>query len=193
MGRPRAVVIGASAGGVEALAVLLPALPQDLAVPILIVLHQPRHRPSMIVDIFSARCRVPVREAEDKDPIVAGTIYFAPPDYHLLVDRGDGQLQLALSADAPVHFSRPSVDVLFESAADAYGAGVAGVILTGASSDGALGLAAIVDAGGRAIVQDPAATQVPLMPQAALHRVPSAEVRTLEGIAAWLATLGGRQ
>ena len=187
---PAAIVIGASAGGVEALSVVLPALPAGSAVPVFVVLHQPRQRQSLVVDIFGPRCAVEVREAEDKDPVVPGTIYFAPPDYHLLVDRSDRGIQLALSTDAPVLFSRPSVDVLFESAADVYGPRLLGVVLTGASRDGAAGLAAIEKAGGRAVIQDPATAQVPLMPQASVAACPGAEVKTLSGIADLLVTVG---
>lgn len=178
-----AIVLGASAGGVEALSVLLPALPAGARVPVLVVLHQPRHRPSLIVDIFTSRCRVPVREAEDKEPVMPGTVYFAPPDYHLLVDRGEKGMEVALSADPPILFSRPSVDALFESAADVCGSSLLGVILTGASHDGAAGLAAIGRAGGRTVVQDPEAAAMALMPQAALQAWPAAEVMSLTAIA----------
>ena len=191
---PEAIVIGASAGGVEALAALLPSLAAGSRVPVFVVLHQPRHRPSLIVDIFSPRCQVPVREAEDKEPVQPGAVYFAPPDYHLLIDRGERGMQLALSTDAPILFSRPSVDALFESAADAYGSRVLGVILTGASRDGAAGLAAIGRAGGGTVVQDPATALVPLMPEAAAATWPGAEVKDLAGIAALMASVsrGGR-
>ncbi len=184
---PEAIVIGASAGGVEALAVLLAALPADGQVPVLVVLHQPRQRPSLIVDIFTSRCRAPVREAEDKEPVMSGTVYFAPPDYHLLVDRGDGGIQLALSTDAPILFSRPSVDALFESAADVCGSRLLGIILTGANQDGSAGLAAIGRAGGRTVVQDPETAAVALMPLAALRAWPSAEVMDLASIAGLMA------
>ncbi len=120
--RIEAVVIGTSAGGVEALSALLPALPAGVCAPVFVVLHLPRERPSLLVDIFGPKCAVPVREAVDKDPIEPGTVYFAPPDYHLLIDDGP---TIALSDDEPVHHSRPSVDVLFESAADAFGPGAA--------------------------------------------------------------------
>ena len=192
---PEAIVIGASAGGVEALAVLLAALPAGAEVPVLIVLHQPRQRPSLIVDIFTSRCRVPVREAEDKEPVMPGTVYFAPPDYHLLIDRGETGIQLALSTDAPILFSRPSVDALFESAADVCGSRLLGVILTGANQDGAAGLAAIGRAGGRTIVQAPETAAVPLMPQAAVRAWPAADVMDLASIAGLLAAIargGGR-
>src|SRR5580658_1433864 len=134
-GRPiDAVVIGASAGGMEGLSVILPALPVGLPAALLIVLHLPREHRSLLSEIFAPKCALPVREAEDKEPVRAGCIYFAPPDYHLLIDEGP---RLALSVDEPVHFSRPSIDVLFESAAQLYGERLLGVLLTGASPDGA--------------------------------------------------------
>jgi two-component system, chemotaxis family, protein-glutamate methylesterase/glutaminase len=181
-----AVVIGASAGGVHALSVVLPALPAD-GPPVLVVLHVPRDRPSLLVEIFSAKCRAAVREAEDKEPIAAGTIYFAPADYHLLVEVG---ARLALSADEPENHSRPSIDVLFESAADVYASRLLAVILTGASEDGAEGLAAVQAAGGTIIVQDPATAQAPLMVTAAIDRCRPDRVWSLEQIAARFGALG---
>ena len=133
---PEAVVIGASAGALEALSSLLPALPSDYRLPILIVVHLPPDKTSLLAELLRARCAIRVREAEDKEPIEPGVVYFAPPDYHLLVEQ---DRRLSLSDDEPVLFSRPSIDVLFESAADAYGGGLIGVVLTGANSDGANG------------------------------------------------------
>lgn len=184
--RVSAVVMGASSGGVEALSVLLPALPASLAVPVFIVIHLPAGRRSLLPEIFGARCTRPVREAEDKEPIVPGCVYVAPADYHLLVDDGP---QLALSADEPVHYSRPSIDVLFESAAQAYGAGLLGILLTGASEDGAAGLSAVRAAGGRTIVQDPTEAVAPVGVQAALRRDAAERVLPLGGIGAVLNTL----
>jgi len=181
-----AIVIGTSAGGVEALSVLLPSLPEGLRAAVLVVLHLPRERPSLLVDIFTPKCRLPVREAEDKEPIEPGVVYFAPPDYHLLVDSGP---RVALSADEPVNFSRPSIDVLFESAADIYGARLIGIILTGASHDGALGLEAVRCAGGVTIVQEPESAQAPTMAESALKRGPVDHVLSLEQIAGWLRAL----
>jgi two-component system chemotaxis response regulator CheB len=129
---------------------------------------------------------VPVREAEDKEPVAAGTVYFAPTNYHLLVDQGP---QLALSADAPVNLSRPSVDVLFESAADLYKTRLLGIILTGANDDGASGLAAVHDAGGVTVVQRPDTARAPLMALSALKLRPADGVMTLNEIAAMLRTL----
>ena len=186
LGHIEAVAIGTSAGGIDALSVLLPALPADLRAAVFVVIHVPRQRPSHLVEIFQPRCALPVREALDKDRVEPGTVYFAPPDYHLLIDRGPA---LALSVDDLVNFSRPSVDVLFESAADVYGARLLGIILTGASPDGAAGLQAIRRAGGTTIVQEPANAQVAIMAEAALKQGPADHVLTLDAIAARLATL----
>jgi two-component system, chemotaxis family, protein-glutamate methylesterase/glutaminase len=183
------VVIGTSAGGVEALSALLPAVPADAQPAVLVVIHLPRERPSLLVDIFGGKCAARVCEAQDKEPVAPGTVYFAPPDYHLLVDEGP---RLALSADEPVNFSRPSVDVLFESAADVYGPQLLGIVLTGASHDGASGLAAVQRAGGRAVVQSPDTAQVPVMVEAARERTPSAAVLSLQEIADLLAALPRR-
>lgn len=188
-GRVDAVVVGASAGGVEALGVLLPAVPATLAAPIFTVVHLPRNFRSLLTEIFQPKCARPLREALDKDPVAPGSIYFAPPDYHLLVDEGP---QLALSADPPVHFSRPSIDVLFESAAEQYGPRLAAILLTGASQDGAAGLAAVEQAGGVTIVQDPAEAFAATMVEAALARTSGARVLRLAGIAALLAALDRR-
>ena len=185
-GRVDAVVIGTSAGGVEALSRILPALPPALAVPILIVIHLPRDRDSLLPQIFQPKCARPVCEAEDKEPIAPGTVYFAPPDYHLLVDAGP---QLALSSDPLVNFSRPSIDVLFESAADTFGERLAAVLLTGANHDGAAGLEAVHRAGGVTVVQDPADAQVPVMVESALRRTAADFVLTLTQIERLLETL----
>ena len=185
-GRIDAVVIGASAGGIEALTVLLPALAPGLLPPVFIVLHLPRDKPSVLAEIFTRKCAVPVREAEDKETVAGGTIYFAPSNYHLLVDEGP---QLSLSADDPVHHSRPSIDVLFESAAEIYGRRLLGIILSGANEDGACGLAAIHDAGGVTVVQSPETARAPNMALSALKLRPADRVLPLDGIAQILRTL----
>ena len=179
-----AIVIGASAGAVEALTKLLPSLKPGFPLPIIIVVHVPADRRSAMADLFRAKCAIEVREAEDKEAIAAGTIYFAPPNYHLLVE---ADRTLSLSCDAPVLFSRPSIDVLFESAADALGPRLIGIILTGANGDGARGLKAIIDAGGSGIVQTPSSAFASTMPEAALGASPSAHSMSLEAIAAYLA------
>lgn len=185
-GRVDAVVIGASAGGIEALTVLLPALPAGLRAAVLVVLHLPRDKPSVLAEIFARKCALPVREAEDKEPIQPGTVYFAPNNYHLLVDNGP---QLSLSADDPVHHSRPSIDVLFESAAEIYNERLLGIILSGANDDGAAGLAAIHDAGGVTIVQSPRTARAPQMALSALKLRPADCVLPLEEIADMLRAL----
>ena len=162
-----AVVIGASAGGLAALSVVLGGLPARYRLPLLVVQHVPASGPTQLAEIFRRKTALRVKEADDKEAIVGATLYFAAPAYHLLVEP---DLTLALSQDDAVHYSRPSIDVLFESAADAWGERVAGVLLTGANEDGAAGLEAIARAGGLTIVQDPAEAEVPAMPLAALQR-----------------------
>jgi two-component system chemotaxis response regulator CheB len=190
-GRLEAIVIGTSAGGIEALSVLLPALPAGLTAAVLVVIHQPRDRASLLVQIFAGRCALRVEEAGDKQPVEPGVIYFAPPDYHLLVDRESGVGPvLALSSDELVQYSRPSIDVLFESAADIYGERLLGMVLTGANQDGAAGLAAVRAGGGVAAVQRPDSAAASMMPAAALERVPDADfVLTIEQLAGLLAGL----
>lgn len=183
----KAVVIGASAGAVQALLTILPALPATYPLPVMVVVHVPPDRKNVLVPLFQAKCQVPVKEAEDKEPVIGGVVYFAPSDYHLLVE-ADGAL--ALSMDEPVNYSRPSIDVLFESAADAYGPALTGIILTGANHDGAVGLKAVLDAGGTAIVEDPVGAYAQAMPHAALDACPTAEIMKLDTVASYLSSLG---
>jgi two-component system, chemotaxis family, protein-glutamate methylesterase/glutaminase len=181
--QPQAVVIGASAGAVEALTAILPSLPEHFPLPLMIVVHLPPDKGSALVDLFRARCRIQVREAEDKEPLSGGTAYFAPPDYHLLVE---ADRRLSLSNDEPVLHSRPSIDVLFESAADAYGPAVIAVVLSGANHDGAAGLKAVAEAGGKVIVQSPEGAFAAAMPEAARAMCPAARVLTPQQIATYL-------
>lgn len=183
----RAIVVGASAGGVQGLLAILPALPADFPVPILVVLHVPADRSNVLAPLFASKCALTVKEAEDKEPTEPGVVYFAPSDYHLLVE-ADGAL--ALSSDELINYSRPSIDVLFESAADAYGAGLVGVILTGANADGAAGLKAVAAAGGLALVEDPTTAYARPMPEAALRACPAAQVMSLARILEYLKGLG---
>jgi two-component system chemotaxis response regulator CheB len=184
-----AVVIGASAGALEALSTILPQLPEEFKLPVIVVVHVPPDRRSVLAELFQAKCKIRVREAEDKEPINAGTVYFAPPDYHLLIEPDKS---LALSSDEPVLYSRPSIDVLFESAADAYGPTLIAVVLTGANQDGARGLQAVVDAGGVAVVQSPDGAFASIMPEAAMAICPNALVMPLKAIAAHLRSAGGQ-
>jgi two-component system chemotaxis response regulator CheB len=183
-----AVVIGTSAGGIDALHLLLPALHARCRAAVLVVVHMPRQRPSLLKELFGSHCALPVLQAEDKQPVEVGTVYFAPPDYHLLVDRAeDGTPVLALSVDEPVHFSRPSIDVLFESAAECWGRGLMGVILTGANEDGVRGLGAVSHAGGITVVQEPSEAVAQALPAGAVrsglaqHVLPLAAIGQLFG------------
>lgn len=184
--RSRLVVIGASAGAVEALSEILPKLRSPLGAAVVVVVHVPDDAGATLASLFAARCSLRAKEAEDKEPIENDTIYFAPAGYHLLVERRG---VFSLSADPPVMFSRPSIDVLFESAADAFGGGCVGLILSGANEDGASGLATLCAAGGSAIVQDPATALAHTMPQAARTRCASAVVLQCSAIAGQLEKL----
>lgn len=186
-------MVGGSAGGIDALMELLPALPATLQAAVLVVLHLPRDRRSLLVEIFQPRCALPLREAQDKDAITPGAVSFAPPDYHLLVDSGPQGPHVGLSVDPPLHFSRPSIDVLFESAADHYGPRLVGILLSGANEDGVNGLQAIQAAGGLTIVQEPASASMPTMPQAAIAGLAVDHILPPEGIARLLADLHQRQ
>ncbi|MDQ0321962.1 two-component system chemotaxis response regulator CheB [Pararhizobium capsulatum DSM 1112] len=180
---PKAIVIGASAGALDALSVILPALPASFKLPLMVVVHIPPDKHSILAELFQAKCRITAVEAEDKEPIMGGTAYFAPPDYHLLVETNG---TLSLSSEEPVLFSRPSIDVLFESAADAYGPDLTAIVLTGANEDGAKGLACVVEAGGTAIVQNPQDAFASAMPESAIAICPDAQVMSLAAIAAYL-------
>lgn len=160
-----AIVVGASAGGVEALLNIFRPLPQGYKLPIIAVLHVPDARRSLLAEVFSSHLAIPVKEADDKELIRPGTLYFAAPGYHLSVE---ADRTLSFSQEERVFHSRPSIDILFDSAADAYKAQLAGVLLTGANNDGARGLARINKYGGLTVVQDPAQALARTMPDAAL-------------------------
>ncbi len=164
--RVEAVVIGVSAGAVHALGELLPDLPAETPFPVIVVCHLPPGQPSLLASLFSRRCALRVLEPADKEPVAPG-IWFAPPDYHLLVEQTG---VFSLSLDEPVNHSRPSIDVLFESAADAWGDRLLAIVLTGANDDGSLGARAVRAAGGHVIVQDPLTAEVASMPLFAIER-----------------------
>lgn len=182
----KALVIGGSAGGVDALLTLLPLLPAGFALPVLCILHLPPDRTSRLAELFDQRVALPVVEAADKMPIAPGTVYFAGAGYHLSVER---DLSFSLSCEAPVHFARPAIDVLMQSAADAWGPGLAGVLVTGANQDGAEGMAQIRNHGGLTIVQDPQEAQSPAMPLGAIARGAAQLVLPLAQIGALLPML----
>jgi two-component system, chemotaxis family, protein-glutamate methylesterase/glutaminase len=180
------VVIGSSWGGLDALERLLAALPASFPAPVVIAQHRgPASGEGMFASLLRHNSGLPVADAEDKDRLEAGRVYVAPPDYHLLVERGS----LALSVEAPVAFSRPSIDVLFESAADAYADRLVAVVLTGANEDGAEGLLRVKERGGFVIVQDPATAEQPAMPEAAVATGAADRVLPLEGIGPCLTDL----
>lgn len=174
-----AVVIGASAGGVEALQRLLAVLPGSFEPAILIVLHRPADASDNLAPLLAQRCALPLQEALDKQPISAGSVFLAPANYHLLVEP---ERTLALSVDAPVVFSRPAIDPLFESAAGVFGRRLLALLLTGASSDGSAGIAAVRRHGGTAWVQDPAEAFAPTMPASALAGAGADEVLGMEAL-----------
>jgi two-component system chemotaxis response regulator CheB len=165
--KPEAVVVGGSAGALDALNSVLPLLPPGFTLPIAIVVHLLPGRPSGLVPIFQDRSNLLVKEAEDKEPLAAGTVYLGSPNYHLLIEK---ERCFSLSVDDPILFSRPSIDVLFESAADAYGPALLGILLSGANEDGARGLARIHAEGGVTLVQAPDSATARAMPEAALAR-----------------------
>jgi two-component system chemotaxis response regulator CheB len=175
------VVIGASRGGMRALATLLSVLPRELGGTVVAVLHRGEGLGDELIRFLQSASVLPVREAEDKDDLRRGVVYVAPPGYHLLLEKGG----LALSTEGPVSWARPSIDVLFESAADAWGERVIGVVLTGTNADGAQGLARIKRRGGLTVVQAPSEAECPGMPEAAIaasavdHVLPLAEIPAL--------------
>ena len=185
-GVPRTVLIGGSAGAIEALGALLPQLRAGVALALVVVVHLPADQPSLLPEVFAPRLPFDVAEAADKEPLRAGCLRFAPPGYHLLIER---EGCFALDLDAPVHFSRPSIDVLFSSAASALGADAIGVLLSGANDDGAAGLEAIWRAGGLTLVQHPADARVATMPDAALARFRPAAVLGAADIGRYLSAL----
>ena len=182
------VAIGASWGGLDAVRTLLGGLPAELDAAVVIAQHRaPESHPTAFRDLLGAVTRLKVREAGDKDELRTGTAYVAAPDYHLLVEPG----RLALTTDEPVQYARPSIDVLLQTAAEAYRERCVGVVLTGANADGASGLARIAELGGAAVVQDPETAERDEMPRAALARVPTATVAPVAEIATLLVELCG--
>ena len=176
------VVIGTSMGGLSALQVVLSGLSSDFPIAVAVVQHRHKESGTILSQFLQQQITLPLKEAEDKDLLRPGQIYLAPSDYHLLVEPG----YFSLSTDEPVSYARPSIDVLFESAADMYGERTIGVILTGANHDGARGLACIKAAGGRAIVQDPSSAENKVMPEAAIAATTVDRILPLSEIAPYL-------
>jgi len=178
-------VVGTSWGGLAALRTLIAGLPESFSMAMAIVQHRHKDSDHLLRTLLQERSALTVCEVEDKMPIEHGTVYVAPPDYHTLIEPG----HFSLSTEGPVRFSRPSIDVMFSSAADSYTHRTVGVVLTGANSDGAEGLRLISDRGGLALVQDPESAESPTMPRAAARAVPRARVLSLPEIVRFLCEL----
>jgi len=183
-----AIVIGASSGGMRTLNTILRHLPSDFALSIIIVQHQHPHADDFLAGFLNAGCSLTVKQADEKEIIMPGKIYIAPSNYHLLVEEDK---TFSLSTDQHVHFARPSIDVLFETAADVFGEKLAGIILTGANDDGSHGLKKIKASGGLTIVQDPDTAEVDTMPKAAIASTKIDYILPLEKIGPFICTLHG--
>jgi two-component system chemotaxis response regulator CheB len=184
--RREAVVIGGSLGGQQALCSLLPKLPAGYRLAVIVVLHRHRHTQDAAARWLNGVCSLPVSAIEDKSPVVPGQVHVCPANYHVLIE---AQRTFALSIEPPVNFARPSIDVLFESAALVYGSRLVGVLLSGASSDGAAGLAAIKARGGAVYCQDPRSAIEPIMPEAGCAATRMARIASPEAIGLELAEL----
>lgn len=182
------IVAGASLGGYDALAVLLGGLPENFPLPLAVVQHRSVDSDELLSTLLQRVCRLPVAEVEDKQPLLPGTVYLAPADYHLLVERD----HFALSVDARVQFARPSIDVLFESAADAYRERLVAILLSGANEDGAQGIRSVKARGGLTLVQDPASAESARMPEAAIAGAEVDLILPLAGIVEFLNDLSRR-
>jgi two-component system chemotaxis response regulator CheB len=183
---PELIVIGCSLGGMNALEIILSHLTRDFCIPIVVAQHRHRKSNEALPAYFRRQTDLKVVDAEDKEWIQPGHVYLAPADYHLLIERNGTRGELSLSVDEAVRHSRPSIDVLFESAADAYGERLIGVVLTGANDDGARGAARIKTLGGIVVAQDPLTAEAPVMPRATIDAVQVDRILRLEEIAPFL-------
>ncbi|PCI52198.1 MAG: chemotaxis protein CheB [Moraxellaceae bacterium] len=182
----RAVVVGTSWGGVEALSIVLKGLPPDFPLPVIVVQHQHPNSDDILSLILRKRAQMYVKEVEEKEPLENGVVYVAPANYHLLVELDKS---LSLSNEAPHNYSRPSIDLTFMSAVDVYGASLIGVVLTGANDDGAAGLKMITKFGGTTIVQEPSTARMDCMPLAAVKATTVDHIVSLDEIAPLLVEL----
>ncbi|QRQ99942.1 chemotaxis protein CheB [Dyadobacter sandarakinus] len=181
-------LIGGSAGSLQVLFSLVPQLSASLSFAMVIVLHRGNFSDSSLSDLLSSKTPLPVREVEDKDPVQPGNIYLAPADYHLLIER---ERTFSLDYSEKINFSRPSIDVTFESAAEIYKSSLAGLLLSGANDDGTKGLGKIKSAGGITIVQDPETAQMPFMPHHAIHHTLVDHVLNVREMAGFINALHG--
>jgi two-component system chemotaxis response regulator CheB len=186
--RYSAVVIGVSAGGMEALHAVLSVLPPDFPVPVIVVQHMAPHSDDFLAQYLNDRCQPHVKEADEKETMRPGVVYLAPANYHLLVE-DDKTLSLAVTKR--INYARPAIDVLFESAADAFGPELIGIVLTGANDDGSRGLKKIKDQGGLVIVQDPEEAVADIMPRAAIAATAVDHILPLEAIGHFLCKVTG--
>lgn len=182
----RILVIGGSAGSLEALLHFLPALKRELSFSIVIVLHRKNASESALTDLLQTRTQLPVREIEDKEKMLPAVIYVAPADYHVLMEKGD---YFSLDVSEKINYSRPSIDVSFETAADVYGASAAALLLSGANADGTEGLKCIQQNGGKVLIQQPSSAEVAFMPRQALKEIDADAVLSTEEIAEYINAL----
>lgn len=181
-----AIVVGTSAGGFLAVTSILGNLPPDFSIPVIVVQHRAKESHTLLEEVLQRKCRIAIRQADEKERIESATVYIAPPDYHLLIET---DRTFSLSSDAPVQFSRPSIDVLFETAALTYKDKLIGIILTGSNSDGAAGISAIRRMGGLTVAQDPKEAQYALMTQASIDTNDVQHIWRLQEIGDFLQSL----
>lgn len=184
--KQKAIVMGCSAGGLAALSFILEKLPANYSVPVIVVQHRIKDQRQLLEEILQNKCGIKIKQVDEKEEIKTGIVYLAPPDYHLLIEK---DYTFSLSRDQPVCFSRPSIDVLFESAADVYKQDLAGIILTGSNRDGAQGMLCIKNNKGTTIAQDPQEAEFPYMPAAAIEFKGVEQVWSLTQIREFLLTL----
>ncbi len=178
-----ALIIGGSAGSLEVLLTILPLLREDLAFPVIVVLHRKAGKDQLLTDLLKTKTHLLVKELEEKETIEPATIYIAPPNYHVLIEKDHS---FSLDASEKVNFSRPSIDVTFESAADVYGKNLVCLLLSGSNNDGSFGLQKVKEQGGRAIIQDPDTADVPFMPQNAADTVAIDQILTIDEMAGYI-------
>lgn len=178
-----ALIIGGSAGSLEVLLKILPDIDVDSLFPIIIVLHRKSGKDNILVDLLASKTKLPVKELQEKEPILPGTLYIAPPNYHVLIENNK---TFSLDASEKINFSRPSIDVAFESAAEIYRKHLVGLLLSGANSDGTIGLQKIKQNGGKVLVQTPQSSVVSIMPESAIDHVVTDEILNPEEMAHYI-------
>ncbi len=182
----KAIVIGTSAGGLSALTVILEKIPVDCPLSVIVVQHRSKDQKDLLEEVLQSKCKIRIKQADEKEKIEPGVVYIAPPDYHLLVESAK---TFSLSSDEPVHFSRPSIDVLFETAAMVFKDTLIGIILTGSNNDGSAGVIAVNKYGGLTISQKPGDSQFPFMPEAAIKTNKIKHIWTLSEIQNFLSKI----